>query len=114
MQQIQTFGQGVDEFLVLSGILTQVNLGLAVAGIAVVLALVQEVGVGLVVVLVEDRHIEFLGQLPTVLIVAVIGMRARTGCAHNHNLWMSLGNTLVDILEALAELGRDALFVTNT
>ena len=114
VQQIQTLGQGVDQLLILSSILTQIDLGLAVAGIAVVLALVQEVGVGLVVVLVEDRHIEFLGQLPTVLVVAVIGMRARTGCTHNHNLGMSLGNTLVDILEAFAELGRDALLVTNT
>jgi hypothetical protein len=38
MQQIETLGQGVDEFLVLGGILAEVNLRLAVAGVLVVLA----------------------------------------------------------------------------
>ena len=71
MEQIKTLGQSVDELLVLGGILTQIDLRLAVAGIFIVLALVEEVVVGLVVVLVDDGHAEFLSELPTIVEVAV-------------------------------------------
>ena len=48
MEQIETLGEGVDQFFVLGGILTEIDLRLAIAGVTVVLALIQEVGVGLV------------------------------------------------------------------
>ena len=33
MQQIQSLGKGINQLLVLGGILTQINLGLTVAGV---------------------------------------------------------------------------------
>ena len=47
MEQVEGFGQGVDELLVLGGIFAQIDLGLAVAGIVVVLAAVEEIVAGL-------------------------------------------------------------------
>ena len=74
MQQIQALSQSINQLLVLSSILTQVNLGLTITWIVIVLAFVQEVSVWLVVVFVEDRHVELLSQLPTSLIVRIILM----------------------------------------
>ena len=56
MQQIEALSQCVDQFLVLGSILTQINLGLTVTRIFVVLTIVQEVSVRLVVVLVDNGH----------------------------------------------------------
>ena len=114
MEQVQTLGQGVDELLVLGSILTQVHLRLAVAGVVVVLALVQEVAVGLIVVLVDDRHAQLVGQLPAILEVGITGVRTRTGGTHDDNLGVGLGDTLIDILETLCKLRRDLLLVAQT
>ena len=54
MEQVEGFGQGIDELLVLGGIFAKVDLGLAVAGIVVVLPTGEEVVARLIVVLVED------------------------------------------------------------
>ena len=114
MQQIETLGKGVDKFLVLSGILAQIDLCLGVTGIAVILALVQEEVVLLIVVLVEDRHAQFVGKFPASLIVGVILVRTRTSGTNDDNLRMSLCHTLIDIFKALDELWRDLLLVTDT
>ena len=47
MEQVETLGKGVDQLLVLSGILAQIDLCLGVTGIAVILALVQEEVIGM-------------------------------------------------------------------
>ena len=74
MEQIEALGQCIDELLVLSGILSQINLRFAVAGVAVILALVQEELVGFIVVLIEDRHGQLISEFPTILKVGVVGM----------------------------------------
>ena len=114
MQQVQTFGQSIDELFVLGSILTEVNLGLAVAGIAIILALVQEIVVGLIVVLIEEWHSKLVSQFPTCFVVGVVLVRARTSGTYDDNLRMSLHNTFVDIFETLDKLRRNLLFVTDT
>ena len=72
MEQIKTFSECIDELLVLGSIFTQINLCLAVAWVLVVLAALQEVLVLLVLVLVDDRHTQFLSQFPTSFIVRIL------------------------------------------
>ncbi len=74
MQQIESFGQRVDEFLVLGGILAEIHLGGALARVAVILTAGEEVVAGLVVVLIHDGHLQLLGQAPAVVIVGVATM----------------------------------------
>ena len=113
MEQVESLGQGGVKLAVLSGILAQIDLRLAVAGITVVLAAAEEIGQRLVVMLVDDGHAKLVGQLPPVLEVGVAGMGARAGRANDDNLGMRLGYALIDVLEALAELGRDAFLVAE-
>ena len=113
MQQIESLGQGVDELLVLGGILTQIDLCLAVTGIVVILALVEEIVILLVVVLVEDGHAQLVGQLPSSLKIGVAGMRSGSGGAHDDDFGMRLCHALIDILETLDEFGRDLLLVAQ-
>ena len=114
MEQIQTLGEGVDEFLVLGGILSEIHLRLAVTGITVILTLVQEVRVRLVIVLVEDGHTQLFCQFPTSLEVRISCVRTRTGRTHDDDLGMSFHHAFIDILEALDKLRRDLLLVTDT
>ena len=74
MQQVETLGKSVNEFLVLGGILAQIDLGIAVAGIRVILTTGQEVVTLLIVVLVKDIHAKLSRELPALLIVTVAGM----------------------------------------
>ena len=74
MQQIETLSQGINELLVLSGVLAQINLSLAVAGIRVILTAGQEIVALLIVVLIKDGNFKLSGKLPTLLIVTVAGV----------------------------------------
>ena len=74
MEQIETFGKGVDEFLVLRGILAQIDFRFTVTGIGIILALAEEIGVGLVVMFVDDRHTNLVSQFPTSIQVAIARM----------------------------------------
>ena len=71
MEQVETFSQCVDEFLVLGGILTQIDLCLAVTWIVVILTFAEEVVARLIVVLIEDGKVDFLCQFPSCLEVMV-------------------------------------------
>ena len=104
MQQVEAFGEGVDELLVLGSILTKIDLRLAVARILVVLAALEEVLVRLVVVFVEDGQADFLCKLPAGFEVVVAGMRARACCTDDDDFGMSLGDLLIHVLEAFDEL----------
>ena len=114
MEQVETLGQRVDELLVLRSVLAQVNLRLAVAGIAVVLALREEVAVRLVVVLVDDGHAQFVGQLPTVLQVGVAGVRAGAGSTHDDDVGIFGRHLIIYILEAIGKRRRNLLFVAQS
>ena len=111
MQEIEAFGQSIDEFLVLSCILAQIDLSLAVTGIFIVLAAVEEIAVRLVVMLVDDGHSQFVGQLPTILQVGIAGMRARTCRSNDYNLGMSLDDALIHILKSFDKFGRNAFLI---
>ena len=74
MEQVKTLCKGIDEFLVLGSILTQVNLRLAVAWVVVVLALGEEEVVRLIVVLIEDGQVDFLCQFPASIEVRIAGV----------------------------------------
>ena len=74
MQQVETLSQGINQLLVLGGILTQVNLGLAVTGIRVILTAGQEIVALLIIVLIKDGYLKFCCKLPALLIVSVAGM----------------------------------------
>ena len=114
MKQIQSLGKGVDKLLILSGILSKINLCLAVTWISIILTTLQEIRIWLVIVLIDDRHTQLFCQLPSCFIVRIVLMRTRTGCTNDDNLRMSLSNTLIDILEAFTELRRDLLFIADT
>ena len=114
MKQVQTFCQCIDKLLVLRRIFTQINLSLTVTQIIVVLTLIQEVSVGLVIMLVDNGHTQFVCQLPTVLQVGIAGMRARTGCTYNHDFGMLSLHLIINIGKAFAEFRRDSLLVAQT
>ena len=113
MNQVECLGQGVAHLFVLRGILTEINLGLAVAGIAVILAALLEIVTLLVVVLVKDGQVDFLGQFPSVVIVGIAGMRTGTSRTYNHNLGMCLLHLPVHILETLGKLRRNLLLIAD-
>ena len=117
VHQIDGLGKCIEQLVVAStilcGILAQIDLGLAVAGIVVVLTAVEIILCRLVVVLVDDGKTDLFGKLPRIIIVGVAGVRTRTCCAHDDDFGMSSHDTVVDVLETLHELGRDALLVAD-
>ena len=113
MEQIKTFGKGIDQFLVLSCILAQIDLRLSATRIVIILAFVQEEVVLLVIVLIEDRHTKLVGEFPASLIVGVACMRTRSGSTHDDNLRISLRYAFIYIFKALDELRRDLLLVAD-
>ena len=64
--------------------------------------------------LVDDGETNLFGKLPRIIIVGVAGVRTRTCCTHDDDFGMSSHDTVVDVLEALHKLGRDALLVADT
>ena len=114
MEQIECFGQGIAQFLVLSGIFAQIDLRLTVARIAVILAAGLKIGVGFVVVFVQYGHTQFVSQLPAGLVVGILRMRSGSGRTDDDNLRMSLLNLLVHVAEPFGKLGRNLLLVTYT
>ena len=74
MQEIQSLCQGINEFLVLGGILTQIDLRLPVTGIIVILPAGEEIITRLIIVLVQDGHSKFISQFPSGLEVTVARM----------------------------------------
>ena len=74
MKQIETFGKSIYKFLILSGILAQINLGLAVTGIIIILTAGKEIVALLIVVLIQNGHLKLCSKLPTLLIVTVSRM----------------------------------------
>ena len=113
MEEVETFGEGIDELLVLGGILTEIDLRLAVTGIAVVLAALQEVVALLVVVLVDDGHGCLVSEFPACLEIGVVGVGARTCGADDDNVGIGLAHAFIYILKALSEFGGDLLLVAD-
>ena len=113
MEEVETFGEGIDELLVRGAVLTEIDLRLAVTGIAVVLAALQEVVARLVVVLVDDGHGGLLSEFPACLVVGVIGVGARTSGADDDNVGIGLAHAFIYIFKALSEFGGDLLLVAD-
>ena len=114
MQQVETLSQGINQLLVLGRILTQVNLGLAVAGIRVILTAGQEIVALLIVVLVKDGNLKFGSKLPALLIITVAGMRAGTGSTYNNDIGILGTNLVIYELETLFKLRGNLLLVSKT
>ena len=114
MQQVETLGKSIDKFLILGSILAQVNLGLAVAGIVVILTAGQEIVTRLIVVLVKNGYFKFVSKLPALLRVTVDGMLGGACGTYNHNLRILGANLVIYKLETLLKLGSDFLLVSKT
>ena len=104
MEQIESFGQSIYQFLVLGRIFTQIDFRLSVAGIIVVLPARQEIVVRLIVVLIKDGQTYLFSQFPAIVEVWIARMRTRSGRTDDDNLRMGFGDALIDILETLDKL----------
>ena len=99
--------------LLLSGVFSEIYLGLAVARIAVVLTFLKEIVARLIVMLVDYRHIELFCELPGIVIIRISWVRAWTCCAYDSDFRMLLGDNLIHILESLGKLRSDFLLITD-
>ena len=63
--------------------------------------------------LIHDGHSRLYGQFPSILKVRVASVRTRTGGTYDDNLGMSGCDLIINVLETLFELRRDALFVAE-
>ena len=57
MQEVECLRECIDEFLVLGGIFSQINLSLAVTGVLVILATLLEILIGFIIMLIDNRHL---------------------------------------------------------